>query len=168
MSIGLRIFMGVATGAVIALMLGVLVLAWAPGPTDPQLMALPGWQAGKPSNYVTALAMLMMFAGMTANSGFAAIEGAWLAMLIFKLPVCMGWWLSPAYMSSALPYVHTAMGCWIAFFLWRHGDRFIYAAIAFLTLPFFLVPGIGPAIRKWHSKVFGLRRASEQPPEDSE
>jgi hypothetical protein len=152
----------------ITLMLGVLVLAWFPEPKALQFLVLPGWPAGLPNGYVRALAMLMLFVGMTANDGFAACEGAWLAALIFRLPACMGWLLPPADVSLALPYAHTALGCWIAFFLWRHGDRFVYAAVSILALPLFLAPGIGPAIKRVHSKVFTLRRASEQPPSDSE
>jgi hypothetical protein len=68
----------------------------------------------------------------------------------------------------AFPYIQTALECWMAFFLLRHGERFIYAAVALLSWFICFVPGVGPVVQRWHNKVFSVRRASEQPPSDSE
>jgi hypothetical protein len=99
MSVWMRVWVGVG----IALMLGVLVFAWMPGTSDPQYFAIPGWQAGEPNGYVKALGMLLLFIGMTANDGFAMLEGGWLALLLVRLPACMGWALPASDIGLALP-----------------------------------------------------------------
>lgn len=163
----MSVWMRIAGGIGIASILGMLVITWIPDPGSAQFLVTAAWAAAEPRDYVKVLAMLLLLTGWTANDGFAILEGGALALLITRLPACIWWALPSSDICAALPYVYTAMSCWIAFFLVRHGDRFVYAAVFILVMLSFFVPALGPAVMRRYGRVFSVRRASAPPPGDS-
>lgn len=141
MSVWKRFGSLVASAAVVAAVgwiIGIPNLASIGGPGTLQLEAM------EPPGYV-ALSLVVFLVGFVALDGVVALEGTVLAIVILVLPGITGW---------SLTAVYAVIACWLAHFLSRQGFEFLQAAAMLLTLPFFFVPVVGPAVKRWHRRVF--------------